>query len=478
MGKEISFGTDGWRGVIAEEFTFENVEIVSQGIALYLLEDKKEIYSRGIVIGYDSRFLSEFFARRIAEIIAGNDIPVYLTKEETPTPAVTYTIAEKKLAGAIVVTASHNPPEYQGIKFKPEYAGSATKQITDRIEEKIKEVINNPLIIKKGNFEELLKNEKIQIIDPFEIYFSQLEKLLDKEALKNSKLKIVIDPMHGAGRKYMEEIFSRFDLAVINISPERDVLFDGRNPEPILPYIKNLQEKVIKYKADIGLAIDGDGDRIGAVDEKGNFLDPHRIFSFLTYYFLKDKKEKGDIAKTVNTTFCVEKIAESEGVKLYETKVGFKHIAELMLKENILIGGEESGGIAFKNHIPERDGILSGLFLTEMVVKKGMKLSNIYEELTEKFGNFYYKRYDYKATPEKTQRVIEFLNTHNLEKIADEPVERINRIDGVKYILKEGEWLMIRPSGTEPLIRIYAETQNEKRLTDLIEEGISIVEKC
>lgn len=477
MKEEIVFGTDGWRGIIGDKFTFNNVEIVSQGIALYLLEYKKEIYQKGIIIGYDTRFLSENFARRIAEIIAGNDILVYFVKEEIPTPAATYTVKEKNLAGAIVVTASHNPPEYSGIKFKPEYAGSATKEITDKIEEKIREVINNPTMIRKSKFEILTGKGLIQTIEPQEFYFSNLEKLVDKEVLRNSNLKIVIDPMHGSGRKYMEEIFSRFDIEVINLSPDRDVLFGGRNPEPILPHIKILQEKVVKYNADLGLAIDGDGDRIGATDEKGNLLDPHRIFSLLTYYLLKDKKERGDIARTVNTTSCVDKIAESEGVKLQEVKVGFKYITELMLKENILLGGEESGGIAFKGHIPERDGILAGLFLTEMVANKKMKLSNIYNKLSEEFGNFYYKRYDYKTTPEKTTAVIDFLSKNNLEKIIGQDIKNINNIDGFKYILQNGDWLMIRPSGTEPLIRIYAESQDKKILSDLIEEGISIVEK-
>jgi alpha-D-glucose phosphate-specific phosphoglucomutase len=478
MKEEIKFGTDGWRGIIGDEFTFENVEITSAGIAIYLLEKKKEISQNGIIIGYDSRFLSESFAKRVAEVIGGYGIPVYLTDEDTPTPAVAYTVFKKKLAGGIVVTASHNPPEYQGIKFKPEYAGSATKEITDEIEEKIREVLNNKNIVKKENFEELLKNGTIQIINPFEDYFSQLEKFVDKEILTNTNLKVVIEPMHGAGRKYMEEIFSRFNMEVINLSPDRDVLFGGRNPEPILPNLKNLQEKVVKYKADLGLAIDGDGDRVGAFDEKGNFLDPHRIFSLLVYYLLKDKNKKGDIAKTVNTTFCVNKIAEREGIKLHEVKVGFKHIAELMLKEDILIGGEESGGIAFKEHIPERDGILASLLLAEMVANKKMKISQIYEKLSEEFGNFYYKRYDYKTTPEKTKAVIEFLSKNSFEKIAEQPVESVNNIDGFKYILQNGDWLMIRPSGTEPLIRIYAETQSQKFLSDLIEEGIQIVEKC
>lgn len=466
---QISFGTDGWRGVIARDFTFENVAKVAQAVADYLKEDNS-LKERGCLIAYDARFLSEMFAKETVQVLAANDIKCFLTEEDCPTPAASFYIKNQALGGGIVITASHNPFYYNGIKFKPYYGGSASKIITDKLEEKLSLVKT----INKIDLSQATKKQLLITVNPANDYLVQLLTFVEPQHIQSAKLKVIIDPMHGSGRKYLEEILNKVSCEVINIAPNRDTLFGGRNPEPIIPHIAGLLRTVPKEKADIGLAIDGDADRIGAVDEQGRFLNSHRIFALLLYYLFNYKEMTGAVARSVCTSFQIDRLAKKYGLKLFETKVGFKNICDLMLEEDILIGGEESGGIGFKGHIPERDGILCGLLLVEMVACLGKPLGKIYDELNTEFGDFYYLRRDLILNVNGKQ-ILDKIQNKNLSKVANFKVAKINSIDGLKFELEDDRWLMLRASGTEPLIRIYAEGRTQEETANLIRFGEEII---
>ena len=462
--KKIEFGTDGWRGVISEDFTFENVKIVSQALADYLKKEK--IREREIVIGYDARFLSQEYARLVASILAGNGIRIILSDRIQPIPCVCLAIKDRRAAGGVMITASHNPFKYNGIKFKGEYGGSVDEATTEKIASLLYK--NKP---KEMDFEEARKKGLIQIIDLTPPYLQFLKSFVNLEAIKEAPLKVIVDSMHGAGKDYIARVLEGGRCQVITIREEENPSFGGVNPEPIIQNLGALRDRIREEGADVGLATDGDGDRLGVMDSEGNFVNPHQVLSLLTLHLIESRGWSGGIVKTVSTTSLLDKIAEKHKRKIYKTPVGFKYICELMRREDILIGGEESGGIGFKNHIPDRDGPLSGLLILEMMILKKKPLSRIRKEMEKEFGTYLSKRMDTEYPIDKRDILIPALRKKPPKELAAIKVREIDASDGIKFILEDDSWLLIRTSGTEPIIRIYAESDEEGKLERIMKAG-------
>jgi len=483
---EIQFGTDGWRAKIADTYTFENVRKVAQATATFWKSEKRkklECYTwkpgtyactyrppeRGLVVGYDARFLSEDFALEVAKVLAANGIPVFLSKTITPTPVTSFAITERNLSGGVMITASHNPYRWNGFKIKMEFGGSSLPAITDGVEEELKKMTReniSPLTTPKAPIEE------IDLISPF---FDAIRKKVDLASIEKQAYKIMVDPLYGTN----VGLFKRFlpKANVHELHGYRDPLFGGLNPEPIDLNLRELMASVPKEGAAVGLAVDGDGDRIGAVDENGNFLSSHEIFCLLLWHLVKHRKWSGGVAKTFSTTNRVKLLAEHFKLPFYETPIGFKHIAKLFLTEDILIGGEESGGIGIKNHIPERDSLLNALLLLELMSVTGKKLGEILQEIHQTIGTFYTDRLDMELLPTHRQRVLTCLQQNIPGEIGGLKVEGSSTLDGVKYLLEGHAWMLFRPSGTEPLIRIYAEARNRDDVKKMLDRGRTIVEE-
>lgn len=451
----IKFGTDGWRAIISDEFTFDNVRKVAKAIAFYLITNKKA--DKPLIIGYDPRFLADKFAQATAEVVIDAGISVYLPDRDIPTPVVAWSInnLDPKACGAVMLTASHNPPQYCGIKFIPEYAGPANETITKELEADSNKEITLPVAAKKGT---------IEYFNPREIYFEALSKFIDLETIKKANLKIIYDSMYGSGRDYTDAILDKNGCKVESLHNYRDVLFGGQNPEPTDELLSELKSKVKELKADLGLANDGDSDRFGIVDEKGDFYSANQIISMVFDYLAGEKKEKGSVVRSVATTTMVDAIAKLYNIKVHETPVGFKYIAEYMMKEAVIIGGEESGGLSIKGHIPEKDGVLACLLVVEMVAKLKKPLSQIWKDLISKVGDYEGRRGKITVDEGKKKMLIDGLKNNPPQKIGNLKVANINKIDGVKIILEDDSWFLVRPSGTEPIIRIYAESKNSESL--------------
>ncbi len=459
MDKKISFGTDGWRALMCDTFTLNNVRIVAQAIANYLLNHK--ISKKGVVIGYDTRFFSEEFARTCAQVFSTFKIPVFIGETFLPTPLTAFAVKFLRAAGGVMITASHNPPFYNGIKFIPEYAGPAFPSITSEIEKNIKKGLKEKPV--EGNF-----NEKSwKKINPFHNYTIHLKKIIDFDLIKESMLEVIIDSMFGAGQGILERILEQNGVKVIPIHNYRDAYFGNFLPDPSQENLKELTRLVLKRQANLGLALDGDGDRFGVVDSLGKYLTPNQAISLCTYYLLKVKREKGKVVRTVATTHLLDKIAQSFGVEVIETPVGFKYIAQEMLKDEVIIGGEESGGLSIKNHIPEKDGILADLILTEIFAYYKRPLSLLMEDIYQEYGHFFTKRLDIKLPLEEKEKIISKLESSPPVKVNDLKVEKVETRDGVKLFLKDGSWILIRPSGTEPLVRVYLEASSKGKIKDL-----------
>jgi alpha-D-glucose phosphate-specific phosphoglucomutase len=476
--QKIEFGTDGWRAVIGEEFTFKNVSLVAQAISDFIKSNERErmdIYKKGVeyrdftnglVIGYDTRFLSNEFAGRAAEVIAGNGIPVFLVENATPTPAVSFAVKNKKTAGAIMITASHNPPEYSGIKFKPEYGGSALPEYTVLIEKCLNRILDEDREIK------VTPDAKIEEFNPFIAYLDQIKSFIDFDLIASAGLKVIADPMYGAGRGWLSGILKEAGVNVVEIHGELNPSFGGLSPEPIGRHIQQLIDAVKKENADIGIALDGDADRIGVVDGFGEFINSHQIFSLLLEYLVDNFHLKGGVVKTFSTTQMINILADKYKLKLYETPIGFKYICNLMLTEDILIGGEESGGIGIKNHIPERDGILCGLLLLQMMAVKKKSIRGILNDLMNEIGYFYYDRRDFHFNNNsEKQLVLEKIQSIDPEKVFLSDQVKVENLDGLKFFLKDKSWILFRSSGTEPMLRVYAESFSRERLKELLDIG-------
>lgn len=463
MGK-IAFGTDGWRAIMADDFTFANVRLVTQALAQYLLVAKGE----KIIIGYDNRFLAEYFAQEVTQVLAGNGLKVSIVEEPTPTPVVAYAVVEEKAAGAVMLTASHNPPEYNGIKFIPHYGGPALPQITKAIEEELEKVLETREI-KTLPIENALNQGLVSYINPKESYLEHLKSLIDTKALSQSKLKIVVDPMHGVGSGYTDNILEEAGCEVTVIRGERDAFFGGSLPEPTERNLQFLKETVATLGAKLGLANDGDADRFGIIDSNGAYIAPNQVLVLLTAHLLK-KGKKGAIVRTVATTHMLDKMARKYDLELIETPVGFKYIGGAMLEKDILIGGEESGGLSIIGHIPEKDGVLADCLLAEIVAVEGKSLSEVLDCLYQEFGNFYSERLDFHCTGEEKKRILDTIKSLDVQSVGKFEVTRKIAVDGLKLVLSDGSWFLIRPSGTENVVRVYAEGNCIERVKELQQE--------
>ncbi|MBN1405837.1 MAG: phosphoglucomutase/phosphomannomutase family protein [Candidatus Omnitrophica bacterium] len=462
----IKFGTDGWRGIIAEDFTFENVRKVSQAIADYVKSSTTAGKQPVIIVGYDNRFLSEEYAKTVSGILSANDIKVIFTKKSVPTPAVTYYIKEKGLSGGIVVTASHNPAGFNGIKFKTGNAASAAISVTLKIEKLIPQAS-----VKAVDFDEAKDRGLIAVQNIDSDYLGFIKKYIDLNLIKNSGMKLLVDYMYGTGTGYIEELLSRGKVKTTVIRNERNPSFGGVNPEPVPKNLEVFLKTAKKQRPDVAIALDGDADRIAAADARGRYLSSGEIISLILLHLLEYRRLKGTVVKTISGTSRIEKIAADFKLKLLEVPVGFKNISEIMLHEDVLIGGEESGGIGFKGYIPERDGIVSGLFLMETSAAEKKPIHKIMSELEKRYGRLYYDRIDLKIPSDKGKASIEALKEKVPDKLAGKKIADIKDYDGLKFILNDTSWLLLRASGTEPILRVYAESPSRQFLKILLDTG-------
>jgi len=469
----IKFGTDGWRAVISEDFTFDNVKKVAQGVADYVLSQRDILKDRAfrVVVGYDTRFLSYKYAEITACITASNSIPTILADRPSPTPSVSYAIKSKNLIGGIVITASHNPARYNGMKYKAYYSGSATPDITKRIEQYLgaNEVKYRPL--------KELKEEKILVVrDIVSGHLEFIKKYVKLKMIRKSRLKVLVDSMYGVGNNYTAELLKGGRIKVDTIHEEANPGFGKINPEPIMPNLKELSDKTKKGGYSIGLATDGDADRLGVTLPNGKLLTGHKVMTLLLLHLLEDKKMKGDVVQTICGTVLIEKICKKYNLKMHETPVGFKYICGVMQKDNILVGGEETGGVAFKGYMPERDGILSGLLILEMMAMRHKPLDRIIKDIDKEYGTYEYRRLDMRVPDAVKNGLMGHFKGKALKKVLDKDVVEVKDYDGYKFICRDRSWLMLRLSGTEPIVRIYAEAPNEKTALKMLDFGKKIVE--
>lgn len=466
----IKFGTDGWRARISEEFTFENVRILAQAVADYLNSENKTKNAPRMVIGYDTRFLSNEYARLSAEVLCANKIKVLLTPKPTPTQVVSFSITDKKLDGGMMVTASHNPPEFNGIKFRADFGGSPDESVTKKIEEKLcKSKVKTMSLDAAG------ENKLFAYADDLDRnYVEFLNKYIDIKKIKNSNLKILVDPMYGAGIGYLEKILKGGRIKIETTRSFINPSFGGVNPEPIEKNLLSSMKMMKDGDLDICIATDGDADRVGAINEKGQFITTQQVFMLLFVHMIEDKLMRGDLARTVSATNILDKIAQRYNLQVHETSVGFKYIASIIRAQDILIGGEESGGYSFKNYIPERDGILAGLLLLEMMVMRKEKISGILNSIEKLYGCSRFLRKDVHYPVELKEKFLNKVKNNPPVELAGKKIKQIQAFDGVKFILADDSWLLLRFSGTEPLLRIYAETSSMPRTKKLIDAGVKL----
>jgi phosphomannomutase len=464
----IKFGTDGWRAVIAREFTFDNVLICAQALADYMKSAK--LAEKGIVIGYDTRFASEDFAAAAAGVMAGNSIKCYLSPKTIPTPEVSFGVTVKKAGAGVVITSSHNPAIYNGFKIKSADGASAPAEMINAVEENIEKIFQSPQV-KSLPLETALKENLVEYFDFDDLYLQRMSEFVDIQRIKKSGFKIVFDAMFGAGSGYLTRLLGGGNIAVIEINGERNPAFPGINPEPIKQNLECLAETVMEAGADVGLAMDGDADRIGIIDENGRFITQLEVYALLALYLLEVKKQRGPIVKTVTATNMLYRLGELYDVPVIETPVGFKYVAPVMLKENALIGGEESGGYGFRGHVPERDALLAGLYFLDFMVSTGKSPSELLEYLFSKVGPHFYNRRDFHFPAEKRQEIIDRISRANPGMIGNTKVVHFDTTDGFRFSMEDKSWLLIRFSGTEPLIRIYAESDSMERVEQILDFG-------
>jgi phosphomannomutase len=462
----IKFGTDGWRGVIAEDFTFDNVRACAKGVADYLKQ--AGLAERGLIVGYDTRFASEDFARAAAE--AANGIKVYLCPKAAPTPVVSYGVLAKKAGGAIIITASHNPAQWNGFKFKTTEGTSASTEITAEIEKGIARALAGGKIASLP-LAEALDQGIVEKLDLDPIYDEQLNKLIGLGRLRGARLKVVTDPMYGAGIGYFGRLLGGGAIRLTEINGERNPLFPGINPEPIAANLDKLSATVKEQKANVGLATDGDADRIGVIDEKGHFITQLQVFALLCLYLLEVRGERGALVRTLTSTTMIDRLGELYKLPVHITPVGFKYVAPIMMAEDALIGGEESGGYGFRGHVPERDGILAGLYFLDFMLQTGKTPSQLLDYLYSKVGPHYYQRRDLSFARGQRPAIIKRIGDSLPRSIGGVGVVKVDTTDGFHFTLADNSWLLIRFSGTEPVLRIYAESDSLERVEGLLEAG-------
>jgi phosphomannomutase len=472
----IRFGTDGWRAIIADEFTFENVERVAQAYADYLKgqrggEQSEERLSEArlsVVIGCDRRFLSESFAERAAEVLAGNRISVSIFDGDAPTPLVSWAVRERGAAGGVVITASHNPPHFNGFKIKAAWGGSATPETTVAVE--------SLLDATPPQLSALPADSRGQLQPQIESYREQVASYVDLGRMRALRTRVVVDPMHGAGGLWVENFLKGGRLGVETIRAERDTLFGGVSPEPIDRNLAPLKEQVKEQRALVGLATDGDADRVGAVNELGETMTMHEVVPVILLHLARARKQRGGVVRTFSQSVLLKRIAAAHGLPIFETPIGFKHIADLMLREDILIGAEESGGIGVRGHLPERDGILNSLLFLEAVVASGKTPTELVREMHREFGEFYFGRRDLHLEVARGLALVESLATRPPASAGQFAVESVETLDGSKLVFGDESWLLFRQSGTEPVLRVYAEATSEEKMQTLLDHGCRMAE--
>ena len=476
----IHFGTDGWRAVISDTFTFHNLRLVTQAIADAVASDKwingaapdLPPDPRKMVVGFDTRFLSDRYAQDTARVLAANGFTVYLAQADAPTPAISYAVRNLNAIGGIMITASHNAPRYNGLKLKSAYGGSALPEQCRRVEVYLNDNESQARGPNLMDFEQARQIGLIQRFNPILSYNDQLRRLINFDVIADNPQRVVVDSMYGSGRGVVRGILQGTGCEVQEIRGEMNPGFGGVHPEPIGRYLGALAGAISQGYGSFGLATDGDADRIGAMDERGNFVDPHKIMALSLRYLFEKRKMSGSVVRTVSTTRMVDRLAERYGLTLRETPVGFNHIADYMMKEDVLIGGEESGGISFKGHIPEGDGVLMALLLLEIVAESGTTLYELVQDLLQQVGPAFYERKDLRLShPVARQQMSERLLNNVPERIGGESIIKVETTDGVKYILADDSWLLIRPSGTEPVLRVYAEGRRSEMVKALLDYG-------
>lgn len=466
---QIKFGTDGWRAVIAEDFTFGNVARVAQATADYWAANPVPGTQKKVVIGFDRRFLSDQFARRTAEVFLGNGFGVVLTDRPTPTPSVSYAVRAMQAVGGVMITASHNPPAFNGFKLKAHFGGSAEPAMCQGVESLLDK---NPVVTKP-----LVKGVPAKVADIRPAHYAAIKRLVDFKLIARSKLRFAHDALFGVGAGCFAELLAGTTCRVTTLNGNHDPNFGGINPEPIAQNYGPSAAYLRKHPHDICLVTDGDADRVGGMDGRGNPLTTHQIICLLLQHFITNRGAKGRMIKALTTTSMVDKICAAHGLELVETGVGFKYVCAEMLKGNVILGAEESGGIGFPGHIPERDGILAGLVLLEMLATERVSVNRLIAKLEKEYGPHRYSRIDTHFPLEKRAALMEFCKTNPPAKLLRSPVAQVKSYDGVKYVAKDGSWLMLRGSGTEPILRIYAEAKSDADAKRLLKLGVSLTER-
>ena len=473
----IKFGTSGWRRVIAEDFTFTGVRAVSRAIGEYVTTQESGAKGRGVVVGYDTRFLSEAFAVEAARTLAAQAIRVFLTDRDAPTPVIAYEIIRRRAAGGIIVTASHNPPEYDGVKFSAAWGGPALPAVTQQIETRANSILADTQApgALGTSLREAEASRLIERIDPRESYLDRLRSLVDLGTLRGAGLRVVVDPLFGSGRGYLDRMLQDAGCEVTLLHDWRDPYFGGRSPEPSAEGLRELASRVVATRAHLGLATDGDADRFGLVDADGSFLEPNYFLGLLLSHLVKARGWTGGVARSVATSHLVDAVAPHANIPVFETPVGFKYIGELIAQGKVVLGGEESAGLSVKGHVPEKDGILACLLAAELVATHGCRrLMDLLRALYAEVGTILTKRLNFHLPPGAVERLRAKLEDPP-KRLADRAVIQVNRLDGVKMILEDGSWLLLRPSGTEPVVRLYAEASTEPQMDAIVAEGQRLI---
>jgi phosphomannomutase len=470
MPTAIKFGTEGWRGIIARDFTFDNVRACAQGVAGYLLGSG--LAHRGLIIGYDNRFASEDFAAAVAEVIAGNGIKAYLCPKATPTPVVSYGVIDNRAAGAVILTASHNPAIWHGIKYKAEFGGSAPIEVMNEIQ---KHIPASADAVKHTPLVEGLKQGLIEYLDLAPSYLKQIAELVDLDKLRQAGLKVVVDPMYGAAAGYLKTILAGGSTEVVEINGERNPLFPGINPEPIAKNLTKLSATIRELGADVGLATDGDSDRGGVMDENGTLLTPHQVYALLALYLLEVRGQRGAIIKALNASDMLYRLGELFSVPVYESLVGFRHICQLMREHDALVGGDGTSGHAFCGHAPERDGILSGLYFLDFMIQTEKKPSQLLDYLYSKVGPHYCERIDFGCPVGDWEAIVGRVAESKPSELGGLKVTQFDTLDGIRFRLADGSWVLIRFSVSDSIVRIYAEASSRPHAQMLLKAGHDLV---
>jgi len=482
----IHFGTDGWRAVISDTFTYNNLRMVAQAIADAVASDHWDKSGNGgptpdpkkIVVGFDTRFLSDRYAGELTRVLSANGFTVFLTQADAPTPAVSFAVKNLNAIAGVMITASHNAPRYNGVKLKAAFGGSALPEQCRRVEVYINDNEQRARGPNLMEFQQAREMKLIKKFNPLPAYFDHLRTLINTDVIADNPQRVVVDSMYGSGRGVIKAFLQGTGCEVDEIRNEMNPGFGGAHPEPIAKYLDPLVSAISSGRGSFGVCTDGDADRIGAMDGRGQFVDPHKIMTLTLKYLVEKRGLNGAVVRTVSTTRMIDRLAKRYGLPLYETPVGFNHIADYMMSEDVLVGGEESGGISFKGHIPEGDGIAMGLLLIEMVAEAKKPLHEMVDDLLEDVGPAFYERSDLRLKrPVAKTEMTELLTKQAPVEIGGERVEEISTRDGLKYILADDSWLLIRPSGTEPVLRVYAEGRSQNMVKALLDYGEEIAEK-